>query len=433
MVRSILILFLLSLLLASCHWVEQKLPASDGRIIASIISTEETEKLVAHTLLNQQKLFPNDNFSSAATTSSLWNDEIGRILSNTSINSVEAYLDGLLETNKGISNIAFILSGKNGLPIYSYRFGEINYPTRKDQSIRENLSFEALIPVDASSQLITTITVLNLVTRGLLKLESTTGQLLGWKNFSSITLEDLLSQTSGLPGHHPKERCSTNSNMAIGECVGRIYKLALEIEKNIGVPKAKKIFWYGPYHLQIVGRMVEVALSRKLKRPLVWNQIFEEFIKNPLQLNPKTQYYSDSIKRTGIINPSLANGLLINMQDYYKLMYYLVELGKSSKWHHLVDRVVESHNEFSKKIQLPSNMSRKNYDYGLGVWRNQEIVSAEGKFGWYPWFNLNKGYFALIGMMAYSENGIGCDNIFKISLEISSRINDIIVKETQPR
>jgi serine-type D-Ala-D-Ala carboxypeptidase/endopeptidase len=81
-------------------------------------------------------------------------------------------------------------------------------------------SADQRVAIASASKLVSGVVLLRLVDQGLLTLDSTTAQVLGWSGANgSITLRQLLSFTSGLA---PANLCTSNAAATLADCVETI-------------------------------------------------------------------------------------------------------------------------------------------------------------------------------------------------------------------
>ncbi len=112
---------------------------------------------------------------------------------------------------QGLSGMGLSIYDAQGNKVFEQMYGDFAADRR--------------IPIASASKLVAGLTILRLVDQGKLSLDSTTGQVLGWKGpQGAITLKQLLSFTSGLP---PRDACTLRPGITLAECVSSLSKLKL--------------------------------------------------------------------------------------------------------------------------------------------------------------------------------------------------------------
>jgi D-alanyl-D-alanine-carboxypeptidase/D-alanyl-D-alanine-endopeptidase len=246
------------------------------------------------------------------------------------------------------------------------------------------------VAIASASKLVSTLVVFDVIRRGLLTLESTTGQVLGWTgDRAAITLGHLLSFTSGLPR---EAACTLNATTTLAACV-EVIAMA-----PAAAPPGTR-FDYGSTHLHVAARMAEVATGR------TWAQLFDETLRVPLALPEDVAYYTFPKQALGRMNPLIAGGMRASMQDYAGLLGLTFHKGS------LGAVTVGTPALFDAQAREPFPGVTIGYTpfaaarYGLGSWVMCErpamgcaVVSSPGAFGFTPWLDRDAGYYAILGM-----------------------------------
>ncbi|MBL9039102.1 MAG: beta-lactamase family protein [Archangium sp.] len=273
------------------------------------------------------------------------------------------------------------------------------------------------IAVASSSKWISTMVIFDVIRRGQLSLDSTTGQVLGWTGpQSAITLRHLLSFTSGLES---EAACTLNPLTTLAACVDTISAAPL-------VADAGTRFDYGSTHLHVAGRMAEVASGKS------WDTLFGEVLRTPLQLAPTTTYYALPNQQLGQQNPLLAGGLRVTPDDYAKLLAMEFHKGRGQVGTPaLFDEQAKT--PFPNAIIGKSPMPARTYDirYGLGAWVECDtpatgcaVVSSPGAFGFTPWVDREHGYYAMVAMQVSRAN----NGVVNFSVELEQQVQPRIVE-----
>lgn len=250
------------------------------------------------------------------------------------------------------------------------------------------------VAIASASKLVSGMLLLDVVARGELSLESTTGEVLGWTGpQASITLRQLLSFTSGMQAEN---LCAFNPLISLATCVNSIAGAPLA-----AAPATR--FDYGSTHLAVAGRMAEVATGRG------WNALFRERIADPLGLPSGVLYYALPAQAVGASNPLVAGGLQASARDYARMLalaYHRGEFaGVTIGTAALFD--AQSREPFPAVVvgNSPSANLGSPFRYGLSAWlecstpaTGCDRVSSAGAFGFTPWLDRGAGYYATLSM-----------------------------------
>jgi CubicO group peptidase (beta-lactamase class C family) len=244
------------------------------------------------------------------------------------------------------------------------------------------------IPVASSSKWVTASIILRLVDQKKLSLEDTTGKILGWKGEKGlITLHQLLSATSNLPGDNP---CIMNPQVSLSYCIEKIYQ-----DKT---PLTKDAFNYGSTHFHVAMRMAEEVTGK------TWNELVASEFKKPLGLMSEAYYYNIPSKRIKG-QPLAAGGLVISTSDYLKFLAMVADGGRDFYARSLVE--AQEKRNFTDKTVItfsPFAEAGQPFEYGMGLWREclpkdcakTPVISSMGLFGFYPWIDReNRNYGVL--------------------------------------
>lgn len=256
-----------------------------------------------------------------------------------------------------------------------------------------NFSADRRVAIASASKLVSGVTLFRLIDAGYLSLDSTTGQVLGWTGVKGeITLRHLLSFTSGLD---PENACTYQSTVTLAECVDDI------AERDLLAPPGTR-FDYGSTHLHVAARMAEVAVGAD------WNDIFDQQLRQPLQLAPEVAYYSAPRQAIGAnpINPLIAGGMRASMNDYASVLRFVYHKGEWQGSQLLAPEIFDAQavEPFPNVIigQTPSALYAR---YGLTAWlecatpaTGCSTISSPGAFGFTPWLDRDAGYYAILGM-----------------------------------
>jgi CubicO group peptidase (beta-lactamase class C family) len=278
-----------------------------------------------------------------------------------------------------------------------------------------DFSADRRIAIASASKLVAGLTILRLVDQGKLALDSTTGQVLGWRGpQAAITLKQLLSFTSGL---EPENACTIRMNISLGDCVESI-----AATKPVAAPGTR--FDYGSTHLAVAAHMAEVVTGQS------WNDLFAKLLREPLGLGTDAVFYTWPRQGKGTTNPLIAGGLRMTMDEYAKVLDLEYHRGVYRGTRLISDALfdVQSTEPYPDAVIGSSPVKRIGLDfhYGLANWLqcpppavNCAIQSSPGAFGFTPWVDRPGGYYAIIGMEA---GGPGRGGVVKFSVELAQQL-----------
>jgi len=310
-------------------------------------------------------------------------------------------------TSLGISAMGIAIYDRNGDKVFEAMYGTFSPDQR--------------VYIASASKMVSGVTLFHLIDEGVLSLNSSTAQILGWSGEKgTITLRELLSLKSGLADENV---CTYVANTTLQSCVDDIYQADL-----LGAPGTR--FDYGSTHLAVAGRMAEVATGKP------WNAIFAEQLRSPLNLPADIQYYvlPDNLRNSD--NPLLAGGLVMSMNEYAQVLHLVFDKGL---WNgvQLINEdlfTLQSIDPYPDAIigQTPAESPAARY--GLTAWlecatpaTGCDVISSPGLFGFTPWLDRKNGYFALIGMedRDLSQRGVAVD--------LQQRLKPLIVDALQKK
>jgi serine-type D-Ala-D-Ala carboxypeptidase/endopeptidase len=257
-----------------------------------------------------------------------------------------------------------------------------------------DFSADRRIPIASASKLAAGLTILRLIDQGRLSLDSTTGQLLGWKGpRAAITLKHLLAFTSGLP---PKIPCAFDPAVTLADCVATISNLELT------APPGTR-FDYGNTHLHVAARMAEVVTGQG------WNALFGVHLREPLGLGPEVVFHTLPRRAAVTANPFIAAGLRMTMHEYAEVLDLQFHRGVHRGTRLIGDAwfTAQGTEPYPQAVigDSPSRTFGLNYHYGLTSWLECPapavdcgVLSWPGIFGFMPWVDRPGGYYAILAM-----------------------------------
>ncbi len=275
------------------------------------------------------------------------------------------------------------------------------------------------IPIASSSKWFTSATIMQLVENNVMSLDDTPQAYIDWWTSdptdwrSQITLDQLLSFTSGFQGEH---HCIMQANAAPEACAREIYEDYHRYEPGTS-------FFYSSTHMHIAGVMASKATDQP------FNDLFRELIADPVGMSTTTRY-----ERPSTTNPFLAGGAVSTANDYAMFLQALLtgDLLADSQSAMYQDWTAEP-------IEIVASPLQDYWHYGLGVWRecydesgwtdacnNTLIVSSGGGLGWFPWIDVEAGYYGVI-----ARRGLPLTGAVGPSVELSYELRPHIIKALQ--
>jgi CubicO group peptidase (beta-lactamase class C family) len=266
---------------------------------------------------------------------------------------------------------------KVGNVVYRRAFGSYTLGTR--------------VRIASASKWLSALTIARVVDKGQLRWSDTVGQY--FPNVEpakrAITLEQLFSHTSGLPGGD--DFCMSNPLYTLETCANRILTSTM-----IGEPG--KVFAYGGNSMQVAGRMAELATGK------AWDDIFIAEMTAPLSLNATD--FATSSTEPGYVrtdNPRIAGGVRSTLEDYGKVVDMVlaygcldlrIDAGCLPGRRFLSRATIEfmARDRTVGIVDASRPPTSTGFGYGLGQWIDPSsplIVSSPGAFGFTPWVDRN--------------------------------------------
>ena len=244
------------------------------------------------------------------------------------------------------------------------------------------------IPIASASKWLSALVIARLVEKGQLQWQDTVGE---WMpdapvDKRSITLVQLFSHTSGLPGNESTS-CLANRFITLDNCARQILNLNLE-----STPGSS--FSYGGNSMQVAGRLAEIASGKN------WNQLFYDELVMPLGLAGTD--FATSSTQAGYVwvgNPRIAGGVRSTHSDYGRVLDVLLGGGFDGTQSYLSADTLAfmAYNQAAGKIIL-NTPSPETIGYGIGQWveavdanGSTTRVSSPGAFGTTPWVDWAAG------------------------------------------
>lgn len=279
------------------------------------------------------------------------------------------------------------------------------------------------VPVASASKIVAGTVIFRLIGQGLLSLDSTTAQVLGWSGArGTITLRHLLSFTSGL---EPDAACINNPFIMLAACVDQIRDDPAAL---VAAPGTR--FDYGGTHLQVAGRMAEVVTGKS------WNTLYAEQLRAPLGISAESTFYSLPDQRVGTTNPRVAGGMTASLDEYARILAVSFHRGSYQGVTYapaaLFDLQAIAPYPGATIGNSPFASLGIDFRYGLAAWlecstpaTGCSTLSSPGAFGWTPWFDRQAGYYAVIAMY---QNGPSGSGIVAFSVNLAQSLKPDIVR-----
>ena len=274
---------------------------------------------------------------------------------------------------------------------------------------------KTVVAIASATKWLTAATVMTLVDDGKLKLDDPVGKHLpkftGKKG--EITVRQLLSHTSGLPGHFAP---SEDRGITLAEAVDKIAGAELVAEPG-------KEFRYGGVSLQVAGRVAEVVSGK------TWRQLFDEKIAKPCAM-PNTKYGRAGQSR----NPQLAGGASSSLHDYRNFLDMMLNDGEFRGKRVLSKEAVrEMDKDQTNGAPFKAGSVGPRLDgtkYGLGHWLDRKDdtgqgieVSSPGAFGFRPWLDREK---KLVGVFLVRVDDKKAKRAWGGSPEVQKLVGEIV-------
>lgn len=257
----------------------------------------------------------------------------------------------------------------------------------------------ALTPIASATKMLSGVTILRLVEAGRMRLTDHPQQYLSyWTRDpadprSQVTLQQLLSFTSGFNAEATDRGCIADGSTTISACAREFYDRGLQTAPGTA-------FSYGPAHLQIAGAMAEAATG------MSFGQLFRQ------QVGDVAGMTSTVFSVPSSTNPRLSGGGASTIEDYAAFLDAMLR-GRllADIAGYTADRTADL-----PVLNAPeATVTAGEWHYALASWRECDdkpfstgcaaarMVSSPGAFGWTPWIDFDRGYWAVIGM----QEGIG--------------------------
>ncbi|MFP2957909.1 serine hydrolase domain-containing protein [Myxococcus sp. 1LA] len=311
---------------------------------------------------------------------------------------------------EGVSDLGLMVFDRNDNLVFQHMLGTFTPDQR--------------VAVASASKLVSGIVLFELIKRGQLSLDSTTGSVLGWTGTkANITLRHLLSFTSGM---RPNHECLQNPLTTLAACVTTLSTLP-----PLAAPGVR--YDYGGTHLHVAARMAEVVTGKS------WNTLFSEILRQPLGQPSQVTYFTMPRERIGTQNPLVGGGLQASMTEYADFLSLTFHKGQTAALTVGTPALftAQAREPYPDAIIGNSPMADLGYPsaYGLAAWLECLTpalgctrISSPGAFGFTPWLDRDSGYYAILGMqleLTGSGGGVG-DFSYHLERDLAPLIRDAL-------
>lgn len=247
--------------------------------------------------------------------------------------------------------------------------------------------------IASASKWLTGATIVALVEQGVMSLDDQPQDYLSyWTDDptdprSRITLTQLLSFTAGFHRGPAQAGCIENVAYDLQSCVAEWYGIGVDAEPGT-------TYYYGPVHMQVAAAMAEIATGQS------FSEVVQLTVASPLGLTA-TGFTGDNPRASGS-----ATSTALDYAEFLRVQLTGEFLATG------LDDLAEQRLDAVQILFRPASIEDANLDwyYGLGVWRECDAptwntdcdanvrISSPGAFGWYPWLDLENGYYAVLAM-----------------------------------
>lgn len=205
---------------------------------------------------------------------------------------------------------------------------------------------------------------------------------------SRVTFGQLFAFTSGFNGTAEQQSCIGDANVSLRTCVLQIYDGGLDTPPD-------QSFNYGSEHMQIA------ALAMVQSRGKNIDAIMRERLLNRLNVSTETRYTVGAGD-----NPTYSGGMRSTGEDYGLVLAAIL------RGDIFADRAGFLTNRVAPRpvttVPPAISQNRLAWHYGWGFWKecsgptyitvcdSMPIISSAGAFGFTPWIDFNRGYWAVI-------------------------------------
>jgi len=312
--------------------------------------------------------------------------------------AVATKINAFIAEVEAVKGASYILVDKDSGIIHEAAFG--------------NHTLETIVLIASTSKVPSSGIVMALVDDGLLALDDSLCNLTTWDcSKPGITMEQLISNTSGLPGLYSHgmpyipHACEFDPTADLEDCAQTIYEA--DVGDDLAAPGST--FRYGGGQWQVAGGVAEIV-SRK-----TWTELVNEHLVDPCNLevfeygNPfsnKPAWTGDPDSLVGQTNPVIEGGAISNLHDYAKILMMHLNNGMCGD-----NRVLSEASVLEMRVDRGTAAGGS--AYGLGWWITaSESASAPtlftdpGMYGTLAWIDTERNYAGYLALETQSADGI---------------------------
>jgi CubicO group peptidase (beta-lactamase class C family) len=296
--------------------------------------------------------------------------------------TVGAVLEAMVAA-RGLSG-AFVEVVRGDQVLYSRAFGSYTRDT--------------VLNVASATKWVTAAVLMTTVARDGVELDGALSRSLPWlpEDKARLTLAQLLSHTSGLPGLRDS-RIDLRQGVAI-----ELEQAAREIAAiELAYPPGR-FFDYGGASFQLAGALAETVAGRR------WEDLFQERIARPVGMTASRYGHPgpEHESATEIRNPNLQAGLFTSASDYLRFLR-MIDAGGEIEGRRVLPADLVAAMERSRLRGLEKRFipggAKPQFEYGVGLWCEVvepdgrcSVVSSPGAWGTYPWIDRRRDVRGLV-------------------------------------
>lgn len=272
-----------------------------------------------------------------------------------------------------------------------------------------------LVPIASASKWMSGMVITSMMAQGSVSLDDRVEDYIpsAPADKRAMTLRQLFSFTSGLRGNLiAPTPCveDLNSKLTLAECVDSV------LQQPLATPIGSTLN-YGSDGMHVAGRMAEVASGLSVTSGSCWDSLFQVHVARPLGLR-RTSFDVPLLFDTD--NPRIDGGIFSTAEEYLLLTRMVLERGELDGRRIIAERFIDSmladqtrgavvgySPYFGMESRFPGI---RNTRYGIGVWRERVDpetgraleVASQGRFGFSPWVDFERGYCAVLAVKSSS-------------------------------
>lgn len=273
----------------------------------------------------------------------------------------------------------------------------------------------------SSGIMLSSMVMLGLVDEGRIELDAPVAESISWGGLHpEITLAQLLSHTSGMPGisshgfNYPAYACELDPQTTLGACAREIF--TADLGEDVSEPGTT--FQWGGGIWQVVGGIAEDITGKS------WAQLVRERLSEPCEL-PSLRFVLPPVHPSvydgaaadlpGQDNPSISMGAVANAEDYARLLVAHLRDGRCG------DQTVLSPDMIAEMRVDRASGAIEGVPWGVG-WEivadnGQRRYVAQGLFGTVAWIDPDQQYGVFIGVQTQYQDGEGLADLVRPLIE----------------